>query len=137
MKLGIAEILKQVDSVSTKAEKIEILQKNNSVPLQTILKYALDPNIVWALPKGDPPYTKNPYTDQQTNLYSEARRLYLFIEGGHPTLSQSKREMLFIQFLENLDKDDAKVILSIKNKKVPAKGVTLKFVQEVFPGLIE
>lgn len=137
MKLGIAEILKLVDSAPTREEKIDILKINDSAVLRTILKYALDPKIEWELPKGKVPYSPNPYVDQQGNLYTEARRLYLFVKGGHPTLKQMKREILFIQFLEGLDAEDAKVIVAAKDKKLPAKGLTVKLVNKAFPELIE
>jgi len=137
MRLGIAEILKLVNQAPSREEKIEILKINDSAVLKTILKYALDPKIEWELPKGKVPYEPNPYVDQQGNLYTEARRLYLFVKGGHPTLKQMKREILFIQFLEGLDAEDAKVIVAAKDKKLPVKGLTVKLVNKAFPGLIE
>lgn len=60
-----------------------------------------------------------------------------FIEGGNPNLKQVRREYLFVQFLENLDKDDAELILAVKDKKIPYKGITKKFIEEVYPGLLE
>ena len=136
MRLGIAEILEQASKLTKKDEKIDFLRKNYSTALATVLKYALDPNIVWALPDGDPPYKKNPYTDQETMLYSEARRLYLFIEGGNPNLTNMKREMLFIGLLESIAQKDAELILAAKNKKIPYKGITANLIEEAFPGLI-
>ena len=82
MKLGVAEILEQVSKLKKKEERIEALRKHgdNRAMLQ-ILQYALDPRIRWLLPEGTPPFKKNEYLDQESNLYSEVRRLYLFIEG--------------------------------------------------------
>ena len=136
MRLGIAEVLKSVAEQKTKEEKINVFRKNDSSALRTILKFALDPAIKWALPPGDPPYKPAPYLDQQSMLYSEARRLYLFIEGGNPALTPLKRETLFIGLLESIDPADAKVLLSAKDKKLPFKGITAAIVNEAFPGLI-
>lgn len=136
MRLGIAEILEQVSKKETKEEKIELLRKHDTVPMRTILKSALDPSIKWNLPKGDPPYKPCPYLDQENMLYSETRRLYLFWEGGNPNLKTVKREALFIAMLESLAPADAKLICAAKDKKLPYKGLTVKLINEAFPGLI-
>jgi hypothetical protein len=136
MRLGIAEVLKLASEQKTKEEKINVFRKNDSSALRTVLKYALDPAIKWALPPGAPPYKPTSYLDQQAMLYSEARRLYLFVEGGNPALTPLKRETLFIGLLESIDPEDAKLLLSAKDKKLPVKGITAAIVNEAFPGLI-
>jgi hypothetical protein len=136
MRLGIAEVLKMASEQKTKEEKINVFRKNDSSALRTVLKYALDPAIKWALPAGDPPYKPTAYLDQQPMLYNEARRLYLFIEGGNPNLTPLKRETLFIGLLESIDPADAKMLLAAKDKKLPVKGITAAIVNEAFPGLI-
>lgn len=136
MKLGIAEILERVSKTTKKEEKIEILRKNDSSAIRTVLKYALDPEIKWALPEGDPPYKPCQFLDQENMLYSEARRLYLFIEGGNPNLNKVKREALFIQLIESIAPADAKLICAAKDKKIPYKGITVKLINEAYPGLI-
>lgn len=136
MRLGIAEVLKLASEQKTKEEKINVFRKNDSSALRTVLKYALDPAVKWALPPGAPPYKPAPYLDQQSMLYHEARRLYLFIEGGNPNLTPLKRESLFIGLIESIDPEDAKVLLAAKDKKLPVKGITSTIVNEAFPGLI-
>ena len=69
-------------------------------------------------------------------LYQEARRLYLFLEGGNDNLTALRREQLFISFIESIDKEDAKLMLAAKDKKIPYKGITAKLVNTAFPGLI-
>ena len=137
MKLGLAEILKKASDFEKKQEKIEWLHRNDSPALRAILKYAYDPKVKFILPDGAPPYKQNQLPDLQSVLYSELRKLYLFIEGGNPNLKQTRREYLFIQLLENLDKEDAELIVAVKDKKIPYKGITKKFVEEVYPGLLE
>ncbi len=136
MRLSIAEILKKVSESKTKEEKLEIFRKHDSSAIRTILKFALDPNIKWALPEGDPPYKPCQFLDQHSMLYQEARRLYLFIEGGNDNLKPIKRESLFITLLESIDPEDAKVLLAAKNKKLPHKGITVNLINEAYPGLI-
>jgi hypothetical protein len=136
MKLGMAEILEMVSKQTTKEGKIEMLRKHESVPLKMVLRAALDPTIKWALPEGEPPYKPCEYLDQENMLYSETRRLYIFIEGGNPNIPRVKREALFIAMLESLAPADAKLICAAKDKKLPYKGLTVKLINEAFPGLI-
>jgi hypothetical protein len=136
MRLGIAEILEKVSIEPKRELKIEMLRKHDSSAMRTVLKYALDPEVKWALPEGTPPYKPCDYLDQENMLYSEARRLYLFIEGGNPNLNTLKRETLFIQLLESVAPADAKLICAAKEKKLPYKGLTIKLINEAYPGLI-
>lgn len=122
--------------MKTDEERIAFLRQHNTVPLRTILQYAYDPNIKWLLPEGDVPYKPNEDIDQEGMLYVEARRLYLFIEGGNASLRQSRREMIFIQLLEALDKHDADLIVNAKDKKIPYKNITPALVRKTFPGLL-
>ena len=131
MKLGLAEILKKASEIEKKADKIEWIRRNDSPALRALLKYAFDPKVKFLLPEGAPPYKPNELPDLQSVLYSELRKLYLFIEGGNDNLKPTRREYLFIQLLENLDKDDAELIAAVKDKKVPYKGITKKFVDEI------
>lgn len=136
MRLGIFQILEQASKFKTNEEKIDFLRSNSSAGLQSILKYTFDPSIVWDLPDGDPPFAPCKYPAQETRLLTEIRRLYLFIKGGNPNLSKLRREALFIELLESIHPEDAKVLLSAKNKKIPYKGITLKLIKEAFPDLI-
>lgn len=137
MKLGLAEILKKASEFEKKQDRIDYLYKNDSHALRAILKYAYDPKVKFILPEGAPPYKPNDLPDLQSVLYSELRKMYLFIEGGNTNLKPVRREYLFVQFLENLDKADAELILAVKEKKLPYKGITKKFIEEIYPGLLE
>lgn len=137
MKLGIAEILKKASEIEKKQEKIQFIYKHDSHALRALLKYAYDPKVKFLLPDGAPPYKPNDLPDLHSVLYSELRKMYLFIEGGNTNLKQVRREYLFVQLLENLDKQDAELIVSVKDKKIPYKGITKKFVEEIYPGLLE
>jgi hypothetical protein len=137
MRLGIFQILEKAAEQKAAADKIAVLQANAGPALYTILKYAYDPNIVWDLPEGEPPYKPCPFPAQEMRLFAEIRRLYLFLEGGNPNLTKLRRETLFIELLESVHPSDAKILVSIKDKKLPYKGITAKLVKEAFPGLIE
>ena len=129
-------MLEQASTLKGTEEKINFLRANNSPALQIILKYAFDPSIVWDLPEGAPPFTPCPYPAQEMRLMAEARRMYLFVKGGNPNLTKLKRESLYIELLESIHPSDAALLIALKDKKVPYKGITAKLVKEAFPDLI-
>jgi hypothetical protein len=137
MRKGIAEILEEAGNLNSPKQKIEHLQKNNSAVLQTILKYTFDSRIKWLLPKGKPPYKPSPFLDTEGMLFQEARRLYLFVEGGNPNLTPLKRESLFIGLLESISPKDAELLCHVKDGSLPYKGITANLVRKAFPGLID
>ncbi len=112
------------------------MKENDTIPLRQVLKGAFDPNIEWLLPPGDVPYTANdaPIGTEHTLLQQEAKRLYLFIKGGDNSLSNTKRETLFIQMLEGLCAEEAAFLVTVVNKKVnnKYKGFTANLVKDAF-----
>jgi len=129
------EIFTKVNNAKDKPLKIEVLRNNDSQGLRQLLKAAFDPKITWDLPEGTPPYIANeaPAGTDHTSLLDEVRKLYLFIKGGS-NIAKVKKETLFIQMLEALHKDDAQVLLDIKDKKLNLvyKGLTENAVKEAF-----
>ncbi len=137
MKLSLSEILKNASEFDKKQDRINYLMQYDSPALRALLKYAYDEKVKFLLPEGEPPYKPNELPDQEGILYSELRRLYLFIEGGNPNLKPMRREYLFVQLLETVNKDDARLLIAVKDKKIPYKGITKKFIEEIYPGLLE
>lgn len=133
---SVTEILTEVGEVKTFAERVKALKAHEgNAAVKAVLKYAFDPNIKFLLPEGEPPYKENDFPDQQGLLYNQIRRFYLFVEGGHSGLTDLKREDLFIGLLETVDKDDAKTLIGMKDKKIPIKNITPKLTERAFPDL--
>ena len=135
--LLMSEIATKINNAKDKPRKLKVLTDNDSVALRQVLKGAFDPNIEWLLPKGtDVPYTVNeaPIGTEHTLLSQEAKRLYLFTKGGDNSLTQKKRETLFIQMLEGLSAEEAKFLITVVNKRVnnEYKGFTANLVKEAF-----
>ena len=132
----MSEIATKINNAKDKPRKLKVLKDHDSVPLRQVLKGAFDPSIEWLLPPGDVPYTKNeaPIGTDHTLLSQEAKRLYLFTKGGDNSLSNNKRETLFIQMLEGLSADEAEFLVTVVNKKVnnKYKGFTANLVKEAF-----
>ena len=132
----MSEIATKVNNAKDKPRKLKVLKDHDSVPLRQVLKGAFHPDIKWLLPKGDVPYTPNdaPLGTDHTILSQEAKRLYLFIEGGDNTITQNKRETTFVQMLEGLSAEEAQFLIAVVNKKVnnKYKGFTANLVKEAF-----
>ena len=130
------EILTKVNNAKDKPAKIAVLKKHDSVPLRQVLKGAFDPNIIWDLPEGPPPFNRNdaPAGTEHTSLHTEARRLWHFVKGADDNLKQAKKEMMFIQLLEGLQEDDADLMIAVKEKSLNKryKGLTDAVVKEAF-----
>lgn len=134
--LLISEILTKVNNAKDKAKKIQVLKDNDSSALRMILKGAFDPNIKWSLPSGTPPYMANeaPVGTEHTLLRNEAKRLWHFVEGADPETTKTQKETMYIQILEGLSKDEAQVLLDMKDKKLNKvyKGLSESVVKEAF-----
>ena len=100
----ISEILQKTHNAKTKAEKIKILQANNTQALRSLFIMNYDDSIKCVIPEGEVPYTPNeaPMGTEHTRLELEAKKLYYFIKGGADHLQQMKRESMFIQMCDCL-----------------------------------
>jgi len=136
-KLSIAQVIAQANSAA-KHERVAALRANDSGALRNVLAYALDPRVVWLLPEGEPPYKPAGSIDTEGVFYAEQRRLYLFVQGGNSSLKPAKRELLYVQLLEAIHPDDAKLVVSMKEGKFNTlyKNITRKLIEEAFPGLV-
>lgn len=137
MKLLISEVIKKASNAKTKAEKIKILQENNSQALRSILKWNFEPAIVSDIPEGEVPFKRNdaPMGTEHTMLEREGRNLWRFIKDAN-TLTRFKREQLFIQLLEGLHESEADIICLVKDKQLHKKyRITKAVVTSAFPNI--
>ena len=132
----LSEIFTKINNAKDKPKKIEVLRQYDTPGMRMVLKGAFDPKIEWDLPPGSPPYIANeaPAGTEHTYLELEAKRLYNFVKGGNDQLNKLRKETLFIQMLEGLHADEAKVLIDMKNKSLNKtyKGLTSEMVKEAF-----
>ena len=136
-RLLISEVLRKVSNAKTKAEKIKLLQTNNSQALRSLLIWNFDESVISMVPEGDVPYTPNdaPVGTDHTRLEQEARGLYRFVKGGQDSLKSLKRESMFVQLLEGLSAEEAELLCLIKDGNLNSKykRITKAVVSEAFP----
>ena len=132
----ISEIFLKVNNAKDKPKKIEVLRQYDKPALRQILKGCFDPKIEWELPEGIPPYIENdvPAGTEHTLLINEAKKLWHFVKGADNATNKLQKETMFIQMLEGLHKDEAKVLLDMKNGTLNKtyKGLTADMVREAF-----
>ena len=133
---SIAEVLTKVNNAKTKDKKIAILKDNDSEALRAIIKSSFDPNIQWVMPEGDVPYKPNevPEGTEHTRLNQEYRQLWHYIKGADAKTPQFRKEQMFVQLLEGLHEDEAKVLCHAKDKVLHQKykGLSDNVVKEAF-----
>tara|TARA_Y100001938_G_scaffold57845_1_gene80819 strand:+ start:34 stop:498 length:465 start_codon:yes stop_codon:yes gene_type:complete len=134
--LSFHEILTKVNNAKDKPKKIEVLKKYDTNELRMFLKGAFDDKLEWLLPEGKPPYTVNeaPVGTEHTWLKQEVKRMFHFLKGGNPQLSQMKRDNMFIQMLEGLCAEEAELLIWAKDGELNKhyKGLTANLIKEAF-----
>jgi hypothetical protein len=133
MKTTIHSIIEHASQAKTQDEKIAILRHFESFALRTILQGIYDPRIKFALPAE---ISYKPSKDDSHNLlYVEARRLYIFTEGG-PNLTDERRLKLFLDIVERIEPEEAYLLMCMKDKKPPFEGLSYNDVYKAFPLLL-
>ena len=147
----ISEVLQRVSNAKTKAAKVEILQEYSTDALKRILLCNFAKSITFVFPPGKTPYTPNdkPKGVQHQMLITEHRMLEKFIiktlngvswygcsNAQQPTLSQLKKENLWMQILEGLHAEEAELLDLLKDKNITKRyKITRQNVIDAFPEL--
>jgi hypothetical protein len=132
----ISEVLRKVNNAKTKEEKRKILLENNTQVLRSLFIWNYDDSIVSLLPEGEVPYVRNPAPEGTDHLLleNEGKKLFHFVKGGS-SISQAKREQIFLGILEQLHPDEAEVLCLVKDKALQKKytRISKALVEETFP----
>jgi hypothetical protein len=134
----VHEILELVSKQRSRAKKVEILQKYEDLSLKTLFIWNFDDTVISVVPEGDVPYKENevPIGTDHTSLRREYKHLYNFVKGGNDGLSSLRRETMFIQMLEGLHPEEAKILCLVKDKRLQTKyKLTYDVVAEAYPDI--
>ena len=135
---SISEIVHKVCTLPSNDDKIAWLKENNTQALRTILAVVYDPdNHQWNIPHDSiPPYTPSPHNESHGMLYRQVRKLRYFIKGyDGDSLLPYRREQLFIELLETVDREDAKLMEQVLLQK-PFDGLTSEIIIAAFGPII-
>lgn len=138
--MTLYDIFKNINDLKKKDLIVEAFKQNSSKALKEILSYTYDENIEWLLPEGEPPYTpsKDNPIDLIQSLPQQMRRLPIMLNvGEYPNLKPSKREMIFLEILQTIHPDDAKLLIGVKMRKLPFNNLSRELAEKAFPLLAE
>ena len=139
MEKEVFEIFEDFSKLKTRKEKINFLQEQGKkVPaVKDVIRGTFDDRLKFVLPEGKPPYNPNRPESVPSSLLKLHREFGDFVEGARSSkLGQLRVETKFIQLLESIHAEDALIVLAMKDKKSPVKGLTKKLVEEAFPTLL-
>ena len=134
----VNEILDYVSGQKSKIAKVEALKEYRNEALVSILIWNFDETVVSMIPEGDVPFTPNdsPQGTDHTSLRREQRNLYHFVKGGNDALSKLRRESMFIQMLEGLHPNEARIVILAKDGRLHEDyAVTYDQVKEAYPDI--
>ena len=161
------EVLDAASKQRSKAKKVEVLQKYKHPSLVTIFVWNFDSSIITLLPEGEVPYGNtredqnttgtlsgkiNDAVDKMAEMGStslgsqdqgkasirgEYKKFYNFCKGGNPSLSNLRRETMFINILEGLHPLEAELLCLVKDKKLEDKyKITKEIVSTAYPEIV-
>ena len=137
-KMTLPELLQHIEDLPVAKRTTALKQIANLTPeLKTVLRYTFHKNIIFELPAGVPPYKpmETPGNWGHNRLPKELRKFQYFVTGS--TLNSIKRESIFIEVLETVSPEEAKLVLMMKDKKLTYKGITRKLIEEALPEILQ
>ena len=134
---NVVETLEMVDKAKTREEKREILKSRDNYATKALLQLNYHPDVEWWIPKGNPPYTPSQVADcSEGSIHFEVKKLSYYVKSGGHDLSMLKRESMFVQLLERVAPEDAKLLIAVKDQNLSYKGLSYKLVRDVWPDLL-
>lgn len=134
-----SEVFEEFNKATTKTDRIAVLQKYDSKAFRTFLVAAFNPAVQFDSPL---PNTYRPAVEPAglnfTYLDMEMSKLYRFIKDHpqrDPNLTDAKKTELLRVILESLHKDEARLLVSLIQKKVEVRYLTVNLIKEAFPDI--
>ena len=160
----VYEVFDAASKQRSKAKKVEVLKRYAHDSIMTVLIWNFDETAVSVLPPGDVPYGTNREDNSMTGTLSdkindavgkmaemgsnslgsqdqgkstirrEYSKFYNFVKGGNDSLSNLRRETMFINILEGLHPREAEILVLVKDKRLTDKyKITKEVVSEAYP----
>jgi len=128
----LSEIINKARKLKSHDEKVAWLKRHNTLQIRNVLTLMYDKDKVFLIPSEAPPYTPSTAVENQGALYTECRKFKYLVNGfGGENVDKLKREQIFIQMLETVNKDDALLLLDMVAQK-GYKDLPVKAINEAF-----
>lgn len=121
-RLMLSEIIEKAEAMSS-SDAVEFLRQHDSGPLRLILELNFDKNLKWNLPEGAPPFKVSEFPEDRLALYREARKLPMFTNRDERSTSihKIKMEGVYINILESVPKEEADLLIRLKDGQIKLK----------------
>ena len=160
----VYEVFDAASKQRSKAKKVEVLKRYAHDSIMTVLIWNFDETAISVLPPGDVPYGTNREDNSMTGTLSdkindavgkmnemgsnslgsqdqgkstirkEYSKFYNFVKGGNDSLSNLRRETMFINILEGLHPLESEILVLVKDKRLTDKyKITKEIVSEAYP----
>lgn len=136
---NIYEVFNEFKNAKTKQERIDVLRKNDSWALKSVLQGVFDPSVKFTVKVPDYKKVDVPPGMSYDHMTSALQRAYLFQEGNPRTpsgLTDKRKTELLIQILESLEPKEAEVFANMMKKDLKIPYLTQALVNEAFQGLL-
>ena len=161
------EVLDAASKQRTKAKKIEVLQRYSHDSIMALLIWNFDESVISILPEGEVPYGNTREDNSVTGTLSdkindavgkmsemgsnslgsqdqgkasirkEYTKFYNFLKGGNDSLSNLRRETMFINILQGLHPLEAEILTLVKDKKLETKyNISKDVVSAAYPDIV-
>ena len=136
-KMTLPEIMNHLSSDVSNEDRPAAMQQiaNFRPDFKAVIQLVFVEGIQLDLPSGVPPYKQQdmPQNWGYNRLPKELKKMHYFIKGAQNTVNRVKKESMFIEMLESLSPEEAKLLIQIKDKKLEYKGITKRYVKKAFP----
>lgn len=139
-RMTFPELLNHIEELPASKKVDAIRQLTKIVPgFRDVFELVFRTDLEIDLPVGDPPYKPldMPNNWGYNRLPKEIKKFKYFVKNIPNNLTSAKKERMFIDMLESVSPEEAKIVLMIKDKKLKHKGITRKVVEEAIPTLFE
>jgi len=136
-RVELYEMLHQIEQSDEPETLVEKFGKQYS-SFTDYLRCVFDDRVEFMLPDGKPPYRPADPSLVPSTWHKKHMNLKYFIKVGvTDSVSQVKRERMFIELLESIHPEDAVIVCKMIEKKTTVKKLTKELVNKVFPNLCE
>lgn len=138
-KKTLMNILTELNNIEDKQERIwETRRLCGEIPtIAKLIQYTYHPDCAVDLPEGEVPSTlyKRSSHEEQGILYKLINREEIKNCFKSANVNKLQKERLFISFLERVAHSDVDLVIGIKDKRLPQRRLTEKFMIEALPEL--
>lgn len=134
--LRVHEIVERVGKATNIEQRARVLKRFECWALKDLILGAMGP-IEFELPDTPPPYEPANEEAPPSNLHIEHKLFGFFVKNSPKLIPvKFKRERKFIEILEKIHPEDAKLVLKMVAKQQIGKGLTRRVIDEAFPDLL-